>query len=205
MQPQDNHYVPNNQTQPAQQPAVQTPQVFGPQMSVDPATTSASGYAAPDLSAPVTPNVTGTAPERHKRKFMRPVVAALAVLVVLGGLAGAGYGLNAKYSKDHATTTAKNFIGLLNAGNDTAAYNSLTRNLRSIQTENQFKTNLGDLTAKNPVFSKQSVQVSGANAVYTATVNGLPKTDFGRTDGAFTVALVKHGLNSWQVDGVLVQ
>ena len=197
MQPRDTQYASNDQP-------TSTPQVFGPQTSPNVATAT-PGYAAPDLSAPAQPTVNGGVSVNHPRGFMQTSVKVLAVLVVLGGLAGVGYGLNAKYSKDHATATAKSFISSLNDGNMSAAYKSTTSNLRSIQTEAQFKSNLGDLTAKKPVASHQSLQVAGKDAVYKVTVNGLPETDFGRTDGIFTVALVKHGLNSWQVDGVQVQ
>lgn len=220
MQPQ-----PNDQFQPPQpvdqpvQPVAYSPQTFTPQQpsqAVVAPTASAAPemstppdtYVAPDLSVPIPPPTINQPSSEHKGGFMRSTTKMLAVLLVIGGLVAAGFALHGgltSYNRAHVTTTAVSYIGFLNSGNDAAAYHASSTNLRNAQTETQFSSGLGDLTAKNPKFSDQQVQLQGNKAVYTATVDGLPPTYAGRTDGIFTIALVKHGLASWQVDSVQVQ
>jgi|GEM_PF-2605264 len=216
MQPQDDQFQPmqpNQMAQPAPvfQPQQSMPtQVYAAAAQPVPTVVVSPSNVVPDMAPPAPPQqpaFTGnqTAPKGHMLRNASLAVAGLVVVVglVLGGFVMTG-GLT-RYNRTQATNTAVSFIGFLNNNQDAKAYQASSSNLRNAQTESQFSQNLGDLTAKEPKFSGQSVQVKGNKAVYTATVDGLPATESGRTDGVFTIALVKHGLTTWQVDSVQVE
>jgi hypothetical protein len=126
---------------------------------------------------------------------------ALVLAVFIGGyFANTGV---AALNQTRAESSAKSFVSLLTADKAALAYKNGGINMRKAQTEADFVATMSNLTATKATYTDESIIVKGKTAVYTATVDGLPPTATGRTNGIFTVGLVQDGL-SWKVNVVSV-
>jgi len=202
MQPQD-------QIQPAPQPAASlTPQP----VVVTPTTPQAlmqapnQAFAAPTVSfMPEAQLPVMESPAQPGHRWVTFAVFALLGVILLGAIIGGGYLWMGRQTKQNATTTAEAFIADLNAGNNVKAYQTLTASTRKTETQDQFIQNIGDLSASSPRYTAQNLTVNGKQATYVASEDGLPATSTGRTDGQFTISLVKQGVTGWQVSTVKVE
>ncbi|HSX15845.1 MAG TPA: hypothetical protein VLF40_03590 [Candidatus Saccharimonadales bacterium] len=143
-----------------------------------------------------------------RRRLVRLLVIAVVVLAVVAAAFIGGFYVNrhiATTSQANATTTARQFVAYLNAGNDAKAYALASPATQKRLTEKQFEASLGDLAADKPSYLSQATTFSGQTAQYTLHEDGLPATTSGSTQGTFTLTLVKDGLLNWKVDVVTVE
>ncbi len=143
---------------------------------------------------------------RHNR-LKTALMAAIAVVVVIGAFVGGFYANKhiASTSEANATATSRKFVAALNAGDNAKAYALTSAGLQHRQTKAQFATNIGNLKANTPLYLSQMTWFNGKTAQYLLHEDGLPATSAGVTTGTFTITLVKDGMLHWKVDTVSVE
>lgn len=138
---------------------------------------------------------------------MRRYIKLLIFVMLISGIIFAGFLTNnylGKANERQVNTVGRQFITHLTKGEMDQAYGMASMSLRAVQSQPQFSKNLGNLKTDQPQFLQSRSTTNDKDATYYQTVEGLPKTPSGRTDGNFTINLVKDGV-SWKVSSVSVK
>jgi hypothetical protein len=92
---------------------------------------------------PVTFLTVHTEQKTQPRSRLKRVVLLVLALLILCGVAGAGYwGLHRQYVPPDAITLSERFLSLIKAGNLSEAYSLTTQDAMSGRTEEQFEANV---------------------------------------------------------------
>ena len=136
------------------------------------------------------------------KKFLSVGLRVITVLVIFAG-GMVAQGLYNKYKTDGAQKVAHKFVNMIATGYADKAYPMTSKDFQSKMPEASFDAQMGALKSDTPSFLPDQTFVKGNSAYYFQKVDNMPKTAAGRTDGNFSVSLVKEG-GGWKVAAVSV-
>lgn len=140
------------------------------------------------------------------RKILLLGVKLALIIVGVGVLFGVGMayqGLTNKFRTDSARASAHAFVNLIATGYADKAYPMSSKGFQEKMPEASFVAQMGGLKSEDPNYLPPQTFVKGNTAYYFQKVENLPKTAAGRTDGNFSVSMVKEG-GDWKVVAVTV-
>ena len=138
---------------------------------------------------------------------MRRIIKLLVLVVLIAGVLFGGrqaVSYLGKANERQVNISGQQFITYLTQGDMQHAYDMTSKSLHAVQPLAQFSKNLGNLKTDHPQFRQSNATVNDQDATYYQSVDGLPKTPSGRTDGNFTIYMVKDGAR-WKVSSVSVK
>jgi hypothetical protein len=115
----------------------------------------------------------------HSRASSNRILLFGLALLILAGLAGAGYwGVHQSYVPPDAITLAKQFLSLIKAGNFAEAYSLTTQDAMSGRTLEQFQSNVRRRVAVDSL--KQTIEWRGVRGGFQTYGNRLRRWLAGR-------------------------
>lgn len=122
-----------------------------------------------------------TEPPSQSRPRSKRVFVLVLALLVLAGLAGAGYwGLHRRYVPPDAIGLGERFLSLIKAGNFAEAYSLTTQDAMSGRTQEQFESNVRHRVAIDSLIQKQTIEWRGVHRGFQTYGNRLRRWLAGR-------------------------